>query len=319
MQTILITGCAGFIGSSLAEKLIQNYKIVGLDDFNDYYSPKTKEKNIVELTKFKNFNIYNGSILDDKIVANIFQKHKVDKIVHLAARAGVRPSLQNPQLYMSVNFLGTQKILDFAVKNNVKQFVFASSSSVYGNNAKVPFSENDSLDCPISPYAISKIAGEKLCWLYNNIYKMPTTVLRFFSVYGPKGRPDMAPYIFTEKILKGEKIEVYGDGSQARDFTYIDDIADGIMKVITKKFKFEIINLGNSYPVSVRELISSIEKTTGKKAKIEYLPERLGDVKKTFADISKAKKLLSWQPKHKFEDGIKKFFKWILSNPQLLK
>lgn len=310
MQTILVTGGAGFIGSSLAEKLIKSYRVVVLDDFNDYYSLKIKENNIKKLLKNKKFSLYRGDIRDEKILKKIFSKHKIDKIVHLAARAGVRPSLQNPGLYMSVNFLGTQKMLNFAVKNIVQQFIFASSSSVYGNNSKVPFSENDSLSSPISPYAISKIAGEKLCWLYHSAYKTPVTVLRFFSVYGPKGRPDMAPFIFTKKILNGETIEVYGDGSQARDFTYIDDITDGITRTIKKPFDFEIINLGNSYPVSVKHLIFSIENATKKKAHIKYLSERLGDVKKTYADISKAKKLLKWKPKVNLTSGLKRFINW---------
>lgn len=309
MQTILITGCAGFIGSSLAEKIVHKYRIIGLDDFNDYYSPAMKEKNIENLINKDCFVLYRGDIRDDKILNKIFSAQKIDKIIHLAARAGVRPSLLNPQLYMSVNFLGTQKILELARRNAVKQFIFASSSSVYGNNSKIPFSEEDSLDRPISPYAISKIAGEKLCWLYNYVYKMPVTVLRFFSVYGPKGRPDMAPFIFTKKILNNEQIEVYGDGSQARDFTYIDDIVDGIKKAIEKPFDFEIINLGGSYPVSVKKLIQSIEKATDKKAVVKYLPQRLGDVERTFADISKARKLLKWKPKIDIKIGIIKYFK----------
>jgi UDP-glucuronate 4-epimerase len=307
MQTILVTGVSGFIGSSLAEKIINRYQVIGLDNFNDYYSPKIKENNISNLKKNKNFKIYKGDILDNEILEKIFKENEIDKIVHLAARAGVRPSLINPQLYMSVNFLGTQKVLDFAVKNEVKQFIFASSSSVYGNNSKIPFSENNNLEKPISPYAISKIAGEKLCWLYNNTCKLPTTVLRFFSVYGPKGRPDMAPYIFTKKILNNEEIEVYGDGSQARDFTYIDDIVSGIIKSLSLKTNFETINLGNSFPTTVSELIKTIELSTGEKAKVKYLANRLGDVERTYADISKAKKLLNWEPKIKIHDGIKKF------------
>lgn len=319
MDTLLVTGGAGFIGSNLAEKLIKDHKIIVLDDFNDYYSQKIKEKNLEKLKKNKNFVLYREDIRDEKILEKISREQKIDKIIHLAARAGVRPSLENPQLYMSVNFLGTQKLLDFAVKNKIKQFVFASSSSVYGNNSKIPFSENDSLNSPISPYAISKIAGEKLCWLYNNAYGLKITVLRFFSVYGPNGRPDMAPFIFTKKILRGEQIEIYGDGSQARDFTYIDDIVNGIEKALVKKFKYEIINLGNSYPTTVKKLIRTIEKATRKKAKIKFLPKRLGDVEKTFADISKAKKLLNWEPHHRLQEGINKFTIWLQDSKQLLK
>lgn len=311
MKKILITGVAGFIGSNLAEKLIPSYEIVGIDDFNDYYSPLTKKQNIVNLQKNKSFKIYEGDICDEKILDKIFRNHEIEKIVHLAARAGVRPSLENPNLYMKVNFFGTNNILKYANRNKIKQFVFASSSSVYGNSAKVPFSEDDPPDHPISPYAISKIAGEKLCWLYNDIYHLKITILRFFSVYGPKGRPDMAPYIFTKKILSNESINIYGDGSQARDFTFIDDIVNGIIKTIEKPFDFEIINLGNSCPVSVSKLIQIIEEAAGKKAKIKYQPARLGDVEKTFANISKAKKMLGWEPKTKIQKGMNKFIDWL--------
>lgn len=314
METILVTGAAGFIGSSLAEKLVKQHKVIGIDDFNNYYNPKIKRQNLANLQKNKSFKTYEGDICNKKILEEIFRENEIDKVIHLAARAGVRPSLENPTLYMHVNFLGTQNILEFAKKNDVKQFIFASSSSVYGNNTKVPFSEDDRLDRPISPYAISKIAGEKLCWLYNNAYNIKATVLRFFSVYGPKGRPDMAPYIFTKKILNNELIDVYGDGSQARDFTYIDDIVDGIVKATRKPFDFEIINLGNSYPVSVLELIKTIEEETGKKAKIKYRSSRLGDVEKTYADISKAKKLLNWKPKMKIKKGIEMYVKWFKMN-----
>lgn len=319
MQTVLITGVAGFIGSSLAEKVINDHIIVGLDDFNDYYSPTIKEKNIAMLRKHKNFKIYHGDIRDEKLLKKIFSKNKIDKIVHLAARAGVRPSLINPSIYLSTNILGTNQLLKTAVKYKVRQFIFASSSSIYGNNKKVPFAETDATEHPISPYAISKLAGEKLCWLYGKTYKIPVTVLRFFSVYGPRGRPDMAPYIFTKKILNGEAIEVYGDGSQARDFTYIDDIADGIIRAVKKPFNFEIINLGNSYSVSVAHLIRTLEKITRKKARIKYSKKRLGDVEKTFADIRVAKKLLNWQPKTKIDEGMKKFINWYALEKRLLK
>ncbi len=312
MKKILITGVAGFIGSSLAEKLISSYEIVGLDDFSDYYSPSTKRQNVANLQKNKSFKIYEGDICDEKILDKIFRNHEIEKIVHLAARAGVRPSLENPGLYMKVNVLGTNNVLKYACASKIKQFIFASSSSVYGNSAKVPFSENDPLDRPISPYAVSKIVGEKLCWFYNNAHHLKkTTILRFFSVYGPKGRPDMAPYIFTRKILNNESINIYGDGSQARDFTYIDDIVDGIIKAIKKPFDFEIVNLGNSYPVLVSKLIQIIEETTGKRAKIKFQPARLGDVEKTYADISKAKKMLNWEPKTKIQEGINKFIDWL--------
>jgi UDP-glucuronate 4-epimerase len=313
MKKILITGAAGFIGSNLAEKLISSGEIVGIDDFNDYYSPLIKKHNIKDLRNNPSFKIYTGDISDKKIISKIFQENRIDKIIHLAARAGVRSSLENPTLYMKVNFLGTQNILEAARENHVQQFIFASSSSVYGNNIKVPFSEDDQTDKPISPYAISKLAGEKLCWLYNNTYGLKTTVLRFFSVYGPKGRPDMAPFIFTKKILNHDIIDVYGDGSQARDFTYVDDITDGIALAMKKMFDFEIINLGNSYPISVIELIKTIEKVTGKNAQINFLPARLGDVTRTYANILKAGKILGYRPSTSFETGIKNFVDWYSS------
>ncbi len=307
MKKLLITGIAGFIGSSLTEKLINNYSIVGIDDFNDYYAPYIKEKNIISFLKNPHFKLHRGDIRNQKLLRRIFAENKIDKIIHLAARAGVRPSLIDPALYMSTNVIGTNLLLEAAKNNKIKQFIFASSSSVYGNNDQVPFSESDPAEYPISPYAISKIAGEKLCWFYHHTYGLPVTILRFFSVYGPKGRPDMAPYIFTKNILNHKPIEVYGNGSQARDFTFIDDIVNGIIKSLHKTFSFEIINLGNSYPISVKELIKTIENVTGKKAKIRFRDERKGDVEKTFANIAKAKKMLNWEPKMKIKEGIEKF------------
>lgn len=319
MVTILITGVAGFIGSSLAEKVINDYQVVGLDDFNDYYSPKIKEKNIACFINHKNFRLYRGDIRDEKILEKIFTENKIDKIVHLAARAGVRSSLANPILHISVNVTGTQKVLKFSASHHVKQFIFASSSSVYGNNSKAPFFEEDFLEKPISPYAISKIASEKFCWLYHYIYDVPVTILRFFSVYGPRGRPDMAPFIFTKKIFAGKEIEIFGDGSQARDFTYIDDIVNGIIAALDQPFNFETINLGNSHPISVASLVKTIGKITGKKAVVKYLPARPGDVERTFANIDKAKKMLKWEPRTNIKLGLTKFVQWFLSNSPPLK
>ncbi len=308
-MNILVTGGAGFIGSNLCERLLANNFVICLDNFNDYYDPKIKENNIKDFLKNKNFKLYRADILDRKKLISIFNKHKIDKIVHLAARAGVRASLKNPLLYNEVNVKGTLNLLDLTKEFKVKNFIFGSSSSVYGENKKIPFSENDNLNNMISPYAISKRKAEKLCEDYSKL-GLNITCLRFFTVYGPKGRPDMAVYKFTSKISKNEVIEVFGDGNSERDYTYVDDIVNGILSALDKDFKFEIINLGNSNPVKLGYLIKLIEKNLCKKAKIVRLGEQKGDVPRTYADISKAKKLLSWEPKIKIEEGIKRFVEW---------
>jgi len=308
---ILVTGGAGFIGSHLCERLLEgSNEVICVDDFNDFYNPKIKEKNISECKK--NFKLYKADIRNKKNLENIFKKEKIDIVVHLAARAGVRPSILYPQLYADVNILGTMNLLETARRNNVKKFVFGSSSSVYGLNKKVPFNEEDSLDSMISPYAITKYAGERLCYQYNKLYKIPIVCLRFFTVYGPRGRPDMAVYKFTKLINEKKKIEMYGDGTSKRDYTYVSDIVDGIMAAINKKLDFEIINLGDSNPIELKYLIKLIEKNLGKKALIKKADVQPGDVPVTYADIRKAKKLLGYQPKIKIEDGIKRFVKWYL-------
>lgn len=306
-RKILVTGNAGFIGSNLSQKLLElGDKVFGVDNFNDYYNPKTKEKNIAKLLKQNQFQQFRTDILDFKAIELIFKDRQPEIVVHLAARAGVRPSLENPELYLQVNAIGTKNLLEIAKKYRVKQFIFASSSSVYGNQIKVPFSETDILDKPVSPYAATKLEGEKLC----QECKIPTTVLRFFTVYGPKGRPDMAPYLFTEAILKDKPIIRYGDGSTSRDYTYIDDIVSGIIAALNKPLAFEIINLGNNRPVSLNEFIKIIERLTGKKAKIIEKPRHPADVPQTFADITKAKMLLNWEPKTDLETGMEKFISW---------
>lgn len=311
MKSILVTGGAGFIGSTLCERLLndKNYFVICLDNFNDYYDPRIKEDNIKSLLKYKNFKLIKADILDKEKMRQLFQRHKIDKIIHLAARAGVRPSLQNPKLYHDVNISGTKNLLELSKEFKIKNFIFGSSSSVYGTNTKMPFSESDSLNNIISPYALTKRKAEELCERYSKI-GLNVTCLRFFTVYGPKGRPDMAIYKFTSKIDKGEPIEVYGKGDSERDYTYVDDIVNGILLTLNKRFKFKIINLGNSNPVKLKYLIKLIEQNLGKTAKIIQTKEQEGDVPKTYADISKAKKLLSWQPKMRLEDGIKRFVKW---------
>jgi UDP-glucuronate 4-epimerase len=239
-----------------------------------------------------------------------FEKEKVDIVVHLAAQAGVRYSLINPFVYQKTNVLGTLNLLELARKYKIKKFIFASSSSVYGNNEKVPFSENDKVNNPASLYGATKIAGEAICKSYHSLYKIPICILRFFTVYGPWGRPDMAYFKFTKAILENKKIDVYNFGKMSRDFTYIDDIVDGVLKAMKYDFKFEIFNLGNNKPVDLLYFIKVIEKAVGKKAKKQMVGMQKGDVRRTWADIKKAKKLLSWQPETNIEEGIGKFVEW---------
>ncbi|MFC1626926.1 SDR family NAD(P)-dependent oxidoreductase [Patescibacteria group bacterium] len=310
-KTVLVTGCAGFIGSHLVKRLLNDgVKVVGIDNFNDYYSPKRKEKNIEEFKKNKNFCLYRQDITDIQGLEKIFQDSQIDVVVHLAARAGVRPSIKNPKLYEKVNVKGTKNILEMMKKFKINQLVMASSSSVYGEQEKIPFSETDVVDQQVSPYAKTKKQAEKLCLEYAKKYGIKTTVLRFFTVYGPKGRPDMAPYIFTERIFSNKTITRFGKGDTSRDYTYIDDIIEGVVRAIEKPFKFEIINLGNNKPIKLNQFIKLIEKLTDKQTKIIEQPRHPADVKRTYADIRKAKKLLGWEPKTDLETGMKNFIDW---------
>lgn len=308
---ILITGGAGFIGSHLAEQLLKDgHEVVVLDNFNDYYDPKWKEENIEAAKKNKNFKLYRGDVLDEQLIDKIFKTEHIETIIHLAARAGVRPSIQNPMLYEKVNIGGTGIILEAARHHGVKDIILASSSSVYGNQKKTPFSEEDTVNHPISPYAATKRAMELLAHVYHHLYGTNIACLRLFTVYGERGRPDMASYLFTKKILKGEEIQKFGDGSSKRDYTYVEDIADGIIACVGKNFGYEIINLGRNNPISLNDFIAAIEQATGKKAKIKKVPKQEGDAEKTYADISKAKKLLGWEPKTLLQEGLMKFTTW---------
>ena len=311
MPKILITGCAGFIGSHATQALLkQGYEVVGLDNLNDYYNPAWKQANLDQFSNQAQFKFIKADITDLAALKQIFQDHRFDKILHLAARAGVRPSIEQPLLYQKVNVEGTLNLLEMAREHQIPHFISASSSSVYGNQPKVPFSETDPVNEPISPYAATKKAGEMLCYTYSHLYGIKTSCLRFFTVYGPAGRPDMAPYLFTEAILQGKPINKFGDGSTKRDYTYIDDIVDGIMAVVAKPFKFEIFNLGNNTPVSLNEFIALLEEIIGKKALINQLSMQPGDVNTTYADISKAQQLLGYEPRTSFKDGLTKFVKW---------
>jgi UDP-glucuronate 4-epimerase len=312
---ILVTGGAGFIGSHVSRRLLGlGYKIVMIDNFNNYYSPKVKRANIKEFLSNKNYKHYKEDITNYKKTEEIFNRERPDKIIHLAARAGVRASIDNPQIYLKTNIEGTLTLLKLAVQYENKNFIFGSSSSVYGESTRIPFSENDPCNKPISPYGASKKAAELLVYTYHHLYKLRCTVLRFFTVYGPSGRPDMAPYLFVDSVYKNMPIKRFGKGNSKRDYTYIDDIVSGVTTALEKNFPFEIINLGDSQPISLNRFIGVIEGLMGKKAKIREFPRQEGDVMITFADISKARRLLGYRPKTSIEEGMKKFIEWYLTN-----
>jgi UDP-glucuronate 4-epimerase len=311
---ILVTGGAGFIGSHLVEKLLAaGHEVSILDDFNDFYDPQIKERNI---NGFINaVTVHHVDLRENNAVRTVFRDEKFEAIVHLAARAGVRPSLQNPQLYYDTNVDGTLHLLEAARVTGVKRFVFASSSSVYGISKTVPFSEDQHLTQTISPYAATKIAGEFLCSTFSHLYKMRVVALRYFTVYGPRQRPDLAIHQFTRKIYAGHPIDQFGDGTTRRDYTYVDDIIQGTMAALDYDGPmFDIFNLGENQTIELRELIAAIEQALGKKAKINQLSEQPGDVPLTCADISKARKSLGYNPTTKFEEGLPRFIEWFLKS-----
>ncbi len=310
---ILITGGAGFIGSHLTEKLLdEGHRVVVLDNFDDFYDPKEKRRNLIHCRSNPGFFLVEGDVKDEKILRKVFGKHKINTVIHLAAKVGVRPSIKNPKLYQEVNIGGTLSLLEAVRDFKIKNFIFGSSSSVYGERSKVPFRENDRVDKPISPYGLSKVAGEQLCYVYHHLYGIPITCLRFFTVYGPRQRPDLAIRRFIKAINEGKQITMFGDGSSERDYTYVGDIVDGVVKSLPKAFEFEIINLGNSNPVKLKNLIVLIESILGKKAKVKKLPIQPGDVSRTYADVSKAKRFLNWEPKVKIEEGLAKAVEWYI-------
>ena len=324
MSTYFITGGAGFIGSTLSEKLLSlGNKVVAIDNFCDFYNPKIKENNVKELLKNDNLKLYRTDIRDREAVKKIFDENKIDVVMSLAAMAGVRPSIENPCLYQEVNCLGLQNILEEMKLHNVKNGVLASSSSVYGNCKEVPFREDMIVDFAISPYAATKKANEVMAHVYHKLYDMNIIMLRFFTVYGPRQRPDLAINKFTRLMLEDKEIPMFGDGTTSRDYTYVDDIVDGIIKsceyTLNNKDVYEILNLGNSSPISLKEMINVIGKTLGVEPKIKQLPMQPGDVDRTYADISKAKELIGYEPKTTFEDGIRKFVEWYKENKDLYK
>ncbi len=319
MNTYLVTGGAGFIGSSLCSKLLeQGNKVIAIDNFCDFYNPKIKENNVKELQNNKNFTLYRKDIRDKEALKEIFNENKIDVIVHLAAMAGVRPSIENPILYQDVNCMGTQNILEEMKSHNIKNLVMASSSSVYGNCKEVPFKEDMIVDFAISPYAATKKANEVMTHVYHKLFNINVIMLRFFTVYGPKQRPDLAINKFTRLMLNNEEIPMFGDGTTSRDYTYIDDIVDGVIKsckyTLENENIYQILNLGNSSPISLKEMINIIAKTLNVEPKIKQLPMQPGDVERTYADISKAKELIGYEPKTSFEEGIKKFVEWYINS-----
>jgi len=315
-KRILITGAAGFIGSNLIGSLLQHgrFVVIGLDNFDAFYSRSEKEKNLSPFSGDKNFHFYEGDI---RKKADLDALDDIDIIVHLAAKAGVRPSINNPLLYQETNVGGTQNLLEFARRRNIKQFVFASSSSVYGINEQVPWSEEDKL-MPISPYASTKLSCEMLGHVYSHLFGIRFLALRFFTVYGPGQRPDLAIHKFFKSMIKGEAIPVFGDGSTSRDYTYVGDTVKGIEAAISyESSEFEIINLGNHQTITLNRLIKAIETSCGKKAVIDRQPDQPGDVPQTYADIAKAQKLLNYRPSTNLKTGLDHFYSWYLKTQDL--
>ncbi len=318
-KNILITGGAGFIGSHLVDRLLGEgaWHVSVVDDFNDFYAPELKRANISAHLENQNFRLYEIDICDTQNLEEVFAENEFDVIMHLAARAGVQPSLREPKLYAKINIGGTLNLLELAREYNVKQFVFGSSSSVYGINCKIPFSENDKILQPISPYAATKAAGELLCHTYSHLYNIRTVCLRFFTVYGARQRPDLAIRKFSQLILEGKPIQMFGDGTTRRDYTFIDDVIQGVRAAMDyTASNFEIFNLGESQTVELKRLIKLLEENLCRTAIIEQKPMQAGDVPQTFADISKARKLLNYNPQTKIEEGIRRFSDWIKSSSQ---
>lgn len=317
-MNFLVTGGAGFIGSHVCERLLEDgHSVCAFDDLNDFYSPAVKQRNIGDIQSLaKPFTFVHGDLTDKDAVEELFASEQFDQVIHLAARAGVRPSLQEPALYQRVNVEGTVNLLEAGRARNVMKFTIASSSSVYGVNSKIPFSESDPISKAISPYAASKLADEALGHVYHHVYGMDIAMLRFFTVYGPRQRPDLAIHKFARLISEGKKIPVFGDGSTARDYTYVTDTLQGIMACTKQEFGFDVFNLGESQTVKLSYLIELIEQALGKEANIDRQEMQPGDVPITFADISKAREKLGYNPEIKIEEGIPKFVEWFRSiNP----
>lgn len=311
MKRVLITGVAGFIGSSLADELLaRGDEVIGVDNFNTYYDPAIKRRNLTQADSMDRFTLHEVDICDEEAIHALFAATQPEVVVHLAARAGVRPSLQDPNLYHRVNVIGGQHILDACRHHKPSHLVFASSSSVYGGSVDVPFRETDPVMTPVSPYAATKRMNELQAHVYQHVYGVRTTMLRFFTVYGPRQRPDMAIHKFVKMILNGEPIPMFGDGSTLRDYTYIDDIIDGVVRCVDTPFDYEIFNLGESHTTSLKELIGLLEKHTGTEALIDQQPMQAGDVEQTYANVDHAKEKLGYAPHFTMDEGIARFVKW---------
>ncbi|HEY5649426.1 MAG TPA: GDP-mannose 4,6-dehydratase [Nitrospiria bacterium] len=314
-QTVLVTGGAGFIGSHVADHLLaRGDRVVCLDNFDSFYDPAIKRANISDMLSHERFSLVEGDIRDEATVASVFEKNAIDSVFHAAARAGVRPSIQKPILYNDVNLNGTVRLLEASVGAKVRNFVFSSSSSVYGIANRVPFSEDDPADFPISPYAATKRAGEHLCFTYHHLYGVPVTCLRFFTVFGPRQRPEMAIHKFTRLIDQGKPVTLYGDGTSKRDYTYINDAVDGVLRALDSPRPYEILNIGESRTTELTALVGLIEKHLGKRAEIQWMEDQAGDVPITYANIEKAGKILGYAPETSMEEGIKKFVDWHRNN-----
>ncbi len=318
-KNIVVTGAAGFIGSHLCEELIKTgFRVTGIDNFNRFYSPAIKKRNIKDLNKSKDFRLVSGDILHKSVLSQAFRS-KPRAVIHLAAMAGVRPSMENPELYQKVNVAGTMSMLEACRRYKVDHFIFGSSSSVYGNNSKVPFKEEDPAINPVSVYAATKRAGELLCHTYHSAYGTKITMLRFFTVFGPRQRPDLAIHKFARLMFEKKSIPFFGDGSMERDYTYIKDITDGVIRALKKPEGLRTFNLGSDHPVRLDNLVKAIEKATGRKAKIKKMAPPTGDVRRTWADLSKSKKGLGYRPSTTLEDGLSNFVEWLLQQPYMKK
>ena len=314
---ILVTGAAGFIGSHTSASLIADgHDVVGIDNFDPFYDRRTKESNLQGLLEADNFQFVEADIRDRDRMAELFAAHApLDAVLHLAARAGVRPSIQDPVGYEQVNIAGTVNLLQAAIaRDDVPKFIFASSSSVYGNNPKVPFSESDPVDNPISPYAATKKACELICHTYHHLYQLPVTCLRFFTVFGPRQRPDLAINKFARSILAGRPIEMFGDGTTSRDYTYIDDIVAGVRSAIDRCSGYEIINLGSKHPITLADMIATVAGACGREPIVQRKPMQPGDVNRTFADVEKAARLLDYEPTTPFAQGVGRQVEWLKAN-----
>ncbi len=316
-RRVLVTGGAGFIGSHLVERLLgQGDSVICLDNFNDFYDPKIKHKNISHLEKNPDLTIIEGDIRDGDLLGRVFSEGSPDIVVHLAAMAGVRPSIKDPLLYQDVNVSGTCVLLEAVRKFPVTNFIFGSSSSVYGARKKGPFLETDDVGKPVSPYAATKVAGEMLCYTYHHLHGIPVTCLRFFTVYGPRQRPEMAIHLFARLIREGKPIPLFGDGSSRRDYTYIDDIVDGLTSSINRPVGYDIVNLGGSATVPLLDLVKLLEKSLDRKAELQMLPDQPGDVPVTFADVNHAREAIGYEPMISIVKGIEKFVEWFVDREQ---